>query len=172
MSGREERRLKKAQKLHERSSAERRRRVRRIATRWGLPVALGLLVVGGGAFLVIQAATAKIYPPTGMQDHMESYPPCRICSTPIPETIQRHILEHREPGGAGDRPGILVQYSCAPCPEVVTTLTRIVERYPRGVYLAPYPRMSPKIALTTLGQVEAMDGVDEARIVAFINRHL
>lgn len=171
MSGREERRLKKQQKLQERLSGERRRRVRRIVTRWGLPVALGLLVVGGGAFLVIQAASAKVYPPTGMQDHIESYPSCQICSAPIPDAIQRHILEHREHGGASSRPGVLVQYSCAPCLEVVATLTRIIERYPRGLYLAPYPRMSPKIALTTLGRVEAMDGVDEARIVAFIEKH-
>lgn len=41
----------------------------------------------------------------------------------------------------------------------------------RLLYLAPYPRMSPKIALTTLGRVEAMDGVDEPRIVAFIEKY-
>jgi len=51
-------------------------------------------------------------------------------------------------------------------------LTRIVERYPRGVYLAPYPRMSPRVALTTLGVLEAMEDVDEGRIVAFIQKHL
>ena len=132
---------------------------------------VGVLLVAG-AFVIAQALTAKAYPPTGMQDHVESYPECRICPLPIPEVIQRHILEHREPGNPGDKPGILVQYKCTSCPEVVATLTRIVERYPRGVYLAPYPRMSPRIALTTLGRVEAMDEVDEGRIVAFIQKHL
>lgn len=72
---------------------------------------------------------------------------CRICGQPFPEAIQRHILEHREPGEPTDRPGILVQYNCASCPEVVAKLTRIVEGYPKGVYFAPYPRMSPRIAL-------------------------
>lgn len=172
MSTSGERGLRKEQKLQARLAAERRQRVRRIARRWGLSLALGVTLVGGGAFVVIRAATAKVYPPTGMQDHVESYPSCRICPAPIPEPVQRHILEHREPGGHGDRPGVLVQYSCSPCPDVVAALTRIVERQPRGVYLAPYPRMSPTIALTTLGRVEAMDHVDEARIVAFINRHL
>ncbi len=172
MTEREPRRIRKERKLRERLAADRRTRIRRLARRWGLYAGLGLLAVGGGAFVVIQAATAKIYPPTDMKDHVESYPPCRICAAPIPEAIQRHILEHREPGGSGDRPGILVQYSCASCPEVVAQLTRIVERYPRGVYLAPYPSMTPRVALTTQGRVEALDGVDEARIIAFIEKHL
>jgi hypothetical protein len=172
VSHKETRRIRKERKLEERIAAERRTRIRIIAKRWGLYAGLGLLLVGGGAFVVIQAATAKIYPPTSMTDHIESYPPCRICAVPIAEAIQRHILEHREPGGPADRPGILVQYSCTPCPEVVAQLTRIVERYPRGVYLAPYPSMTPRVALTTLGRVEALDEVDEVRIIAFIEKHL
>jgi hypothetical protein len=147
-------------------------RARRTVKRRVVYSGLGVLVVAGLVFVIAQAVTAKVYPPTGMQDHVESYPECRICAVPIPEVIQRHILEHREPGNPGDKPGILVQYNCASCPEVVAKLTRIVERYPRGVYLAPYPRMSPRIALTTLGQVETMDEVDEGRIVAFIQKHL
>lgn len=157
MSRREERKAEKA--------AKRRKRLVMYS-------GVGVLLVAGVVFVIAQAVTAKVYPPTGMQDHVESYPECRICPAPIPEVIQRHILEHREPGNPGDKPGILVQYNCAPCPEVVAKLTRIVERYPRGVYLAPYPRMSPRIALTTLGQIEAMEEVDEGRIVAFINKHL
>ena len=172
MIQKEARGYRKERKHRERLAAERQARIRRLARHWGLYVGLALLAVGGGGFVVRQAATARIYPPTSMQDHVESYPPCRICATPIPEAIQKHILEHREPGGASDRPGILVQYSCAPCPEVVAQLTRIVERYPRGVYLAPYPAMTPRVALTTLGRVEALDGVDEARITAFIEKYL
>ncbi len=147
-------------------------RARRTVKRRVVYAGVGVLLVAGLVFVIAQAVTAKVYPPTGMQDHVESYPECRICAVPIPEVIQRHILEHREPGNPGDKPGILVQYNCAACPEVVAKLTRIVERYPRGVYLAPYPRMSPRIALTTLGRVETMDEVDEGRIVAFINKHL
>lgn len=157
MSRREERQARNAAK-----------RRKRLVTYSGV----GVLLVAAVAFVITQAITAKAYPPTGMQDHVESYPACRICPAPIPEVIQRHILEHREPGNPGDKPGILVQYNCTPCPELVATLTRIVERYPRGVYLAPYPRMSPRIALTTLGRVETMDEVDEGRIVAFIQKRL
>jgi hypothetical protein len=158
----------KERKLQDRRAAERRRGVRRMARRWGLPTVLGLLIVGGGAFVVTQAVTAKVYPPTGMQDHVESYPSCRICTEPIPEVMQRHILEHREPGNPADRPGVLVQYNCVSCPDLVAKLTRIVQRYPDAVYLAPYPRMSPRIALTTLHKLETMEEVDETRIVAFI----
>ncbi len=172
MSKNEERRSKKEMKLQERLVAERRRRLRQMARRWGLYAALGLLLAGGGALVVTRAVTAKAYPPTGMQSHVESYPKCRICSEPIPEAIQRHILEHREPGEHTDRPGILVQYNCASCPELVAKLTRIVERYPRAVYLAPYPKMSPRIALSTLGRLETMEEVDEARVVAFIEKYL
>ncbi len=157
MSRREERKAEKA--------AKRRKRLVMYS-------GVGVLLVAGVVFVIAQAVTARVYPPTGMQDHVESYPECRICPAPIPEVIQRHILEHREPGNPGDKPGILVQYNCAPCPEVVAKLTRIVERYPRGVYLAPYPRMSPRVALTTLGKLETMDAVDEGRIVAFIQKHL
>ncbi|MDO8479075.1 MAG: hypothetical protein Q7W02_23360 [Candidatus Rokubacteria bacterium] len=147
MSKSEERRIRKEKKLQERLAAGRRRSDGRLGRHWSLYAALGLLAAGGGALVVTQGVTAKVYPLTGMQDHVESYPPCRICGQGIPEAIQRHILERREPGEPTDRPGILVQYNCASCPEVVAKLTRIVERYPRGVYSAPYPRMSPRIAL-------------------------
>lgn len=158
--------------MSRREAQKHRSRVRRRTKRLVAYSSIGVLLVAGVVFVIAQVVTAKVYPPTGMQDHIESYPECRICPVPIPEVIQRHILEHREPGNPGDKPGILVQYNCTPCPELVAALTRIVERYPRGVYLAPYPRMSPRIALTTLGQLETLDEVDEGRIVAFINKHL
>jgi hypothetical protein len=167
----ETRSARSQQRRAARLAAQQGRARRRSARRWALYALAALVVLGGGAFALFSAATAKVYPPTGIAGHIESYPPCRICPTPIPEEIQRHILEHREPGGPTDRPGILVQYSCAPCPEVVARLTSVVERYPSGVYLAPYPGMSPLVAVTTLGQIEAMDAVDEARIIAFIERH-
>ena len=158
--------------MSRREAQKHRSRVRRRTKRLVAYSSIGVLLVAGVVFVIAQVVTAKVYPPTGMQDHIESYPECRICPVPIPEVIQRHILEHREPGNPGDKQGILVQYRCTPCPELVAKLTRIVERYPRGVYLAPYSRMSPRIALTTLGQVETMDEMDEGRIVAFINKHL
>ncbi len=171
MTSTEPRGSRKQRKLEERRLTEQASRPRRLLRWLALYGALGALVAGGSAFVVIQAVSAKVYPPTGMQDHIESYPPCWICSTPIPEVVQRHILEHRPPGAPSDPPGILVQYRCSDCPDLVARLTRIVERYRGSVFLAPYPPMSPRIALTTLGQLETMEDVDEPRIVAFIQKH-
>jgi len=167
----EQRGIRKQRKLEERLAVEQGTRRRRFVRRFALHGAIGVLVAAGAAFVVLQAVSAKVYPPTGMQDHVESYPPCRICPTPIPETVQRHIMEHRPPGRPDDLPGILVQYRCSDCPDLVARLTRIVERYPGSVFLAPYPRMSPRIALTTLGRIETMEDVDEPRIIAFIQKH-
>lgn len=166
----EPRGIRKQRRLEERRAGEQTSRRRRLARQLAL-YGVGILVAAGAAFVVLQAVSAKVYPPTGMQDHVESYPPCRICPTPIPEAVQRHIMEHRPPGRHDDLPGILVQYLCSDCPDLVAWLTRIVEQYPGSVFLAPYPPMSPRIALTTLGRIETVEDVDEPRIVAFIQKH-
>ena len=110
-------------------------------------------------------------PPTGvMAGHPESFPPTRIMSEPIDELVQSHVVEHGS-HAPGAKPGVIVSYDCdrfACEPDLVARLSRIVERYPDGVYLAPYPRMQAKIALTTLGKSETLDVLDEARITAFV----
>jgi hypothetical protein len=67
--------------------------------------------------------------------------------------------------------GVLVQYSCRDCEELVAKLEAIVSRYPGQVILAPYPKMETRLALTAWGRIDTFDEVDERRIVRFIEAY-
>jgi hypothetical protein len=128
-----------------------------------------LLVLAGLGGLGYSVAIAKRLPPTSMADHTEQNPPGHILTTPMPLPIQKHMLEHADGHG---RPGVVINYNCVKfgCPEgMVGRLEQIARAYPAFVYLAPYPDMDVKIAVTRLGKVLTLDDVDRARIVAFIN---
>ncbi len=131
-------------------------------------VYLGVLVlIAYGVYLGI--VNIKTYPPTSPQGHVESYPPYRIMNEPIPEPIQKHILEHVS-SASGNRPGVLVQYNCEKfkCEQgLIDKLESIVKKYDY-VYLAPYPQMDAKIALTKAGKLEILDKFNEERIIRFI----
>ncbi len=76
--------------------------------------------------------------------------------------------------GDGD-PGIIVSYNCADyqCePDLVEQLANLVHSYPPQVFLAPFPRMDAKIALTTQGKLVTLDAFDETRIRRFIDQNL
>ena len=112
--------------------------------------------------------TAKRLPPTSMVDHVEQSPPGHILTTPMPLAIQKHMLEHADGGG---RPGIIINYNCVKfrCPDgLIERLAGFVRAYPDFVYLAPYPEMDVKIAVSKLGAILTFDEVDQARIRAFI----
>jgi hypothetical protein len=51
---------------------------------------------------------------------------------------------------------------------MVDSLTKIARGYPEFVYLAPYPEMDVRIAVTRLGKILTLEEPDEARIRAFI----
>jgi len=109
----------------------------------------------------------KRLPPTSIQNHAELSPPSHIVDTPIPENIQKHMLEHADGSG---RPGIIIQYNCNDfeCEEdLVAKLTELVRRYPDNVYLAPntYDGM---IILTKFGKRRLLDVFDEGVIKNFI----
>lgn len=129
------------------------------------------MALAGGYWLVASLGGSPSLPPTGvMAGHPETFPPRRVMSEPIDERVQSHVIEHGS-HAPGAKPGVIISYNCdrfACEPELVDRLSRIVERYPDGVYLAPYPRMRAKIALTTLGKSETLDELNEARINAFI----
>ncbi len=109
-----------------------------------------------------QTATYNSAPPTS-GPHYESLARWGVHTEPIPNELQVHNLEDG---------GVMVQYSCAEgCPNVVTELTRIVERYDRHVILAPYPQMNERIALTAWGRIATMDAVDESQIVKFVEAY-
>ena len=165
MSRREREQLKAKQKEAE-QRARRRGRLFKKGARWGL---IGLVAAGGLGWLGYSIATAKRLPPTSMADHTEENPPAHILTTAMPLAIQKHMLEHAD--GKGD-PGVIINYNCVKfrCSEdMIERLTTIARSYPAFVYLAPFPDMDVKIAVTRLGKIITLDEVDEGRIRAFVN---
>jgi len=77
-------------------------------------------------------------PPTSGA-HLPSIARWGLHLQPIPDELQVHNLEDG---------GVLVQYHCRDCDELIARLTAIVARYPEQVILAPYPNMNVRIALT------------------------
>lgn len=107
---------------------------------------------------------------TSMADHTEENPPGHILTTPMPLTIQKHMLEHADGGGP---PGVIINYNCVKlrCTEgTIKRLEKVARAYPAFVYLAPYPEMDTKVAVTRLGEILVLDEPDEARIHDFIKR--
>ncbi len=165
LSRKERRRLKEQQREAENRGRRRERLVKKGLT-WGV---VGLLVGVGVGWLGYSIATAKRLPPTSMVDHVEQSPPGHILTTPMPIAIQKHMLEHADGGG---RPGVVINYNCVKfrCSEgLVDRLAAFVRAYPDFVYLAPYPEMGVKIAVTRLGKILVLDEFDDARIRAFID---
>ena len=65
--------------------------------------------------------------------------------------------------------GILVQYNCPEdCSDLVKRLESVVNVYPEGVVLAPYPSMDSTIALTSWGRIDTFEDFDERRIEDYI----
>ena len=110
-------------------------------------------------------------PPTSQQNHSENSPPAHILTTAIPDSIQRHMLEHAD-GSDANGPGIIIQYNCDDyeCEaEMVEQLTVLVSGYPDNVYLAPN-NYDGKSILTRLGKREVLDEFDQEIIKNFIER--
>ncbi len=85
-----------------------------------------------------------------------------IHEQPILRALQIHNLEDG---------GVLVQYNCTDCDDLVRNLKDIVRRYSDKVILAPYPGMKTRIALTAWSYIDAFDQFDEQRILRFIETH-
>jgi hypothetical protein len=84
------------------------------------------------------------------------------------ETVQRHMLEHSDGVGI---PGVIINYNCVDfeCEsDLVNQLTEIAQQYPEFVYLAPYPGMTKKLAITRRGKIETFDSFDKEGLVSFI----
>ena len=100
-------------------------------------------------------------PPTS-GPHLPDLAPWGIHDKSVSDELQVHNLEDG---------GVLVQYDCRDCEELVTKLKAIVSRYPDQVILAPYPNLETRIALTAWGHIDTLDEVDEPRIVRFIEAY-
>ncbi len=86
----------------------------------------------------------------------------------MPLSMQKHMLEHADGQGP---PGVIINYNCEDfeCePDLIDKLKAIAQDYPEFVYLAPFPNMSAKIAITRRGAIEVLDEFDEERIRRFI----
>jgi hypothetical protein len=160
MSRREREQLKAKQKETEQRARRRGRLLKKGA--------IGLIAAVGLGWLGYSFVTAKRLPPTGMADHVEESPPGHILTEPMPLAIQKHMLEHADGGGP---PGVIINYNCVKfrCSDgIIERLTTIARAYPAFVYLAPFPDMDVKIAVTRLGKILTLDDVDDRRIRQFI----
>lgn len=100
-------------------------------------------------------------PPTS-GPHTDALAPWGVHDEPIAKEMQLHNLEDG---------GVVINYACRDCPELVDQLKAIVGRYGR-VVLAPYPGLDRKIALTAWGKIDRFDEFDEGRITKFIKAHI
>lgn len=98
-------------------------------------------------------------PPTS-GPHYGSLARWGIHTEPIPDELMVHNLED---GGVG------IWYDCPDgCPELVSQLESVAERYHEGVLLAPYPGLDTRIALTAWTRIDRFDEFDEERVERFI----
>lgn len=84
-----------------------------------------------------------------------------VYDQPVPEGLFVHAMEHGH---------VVIHYAPdVPAPEV-DALTRLAKRHGNDVILAPYPPLGNGIALTAWGQIDHLDGYDEQRVTAFVER--
>ena len=124
-----------------------------------------IIVVG----IVYLTATSKTFPPISDQGHIEVNPSSHVLRGSMDIKIQKHMLEHADGKGP---PGIIINYNCIDyvCePDLIEKLETFAEKYPTNVYVAPFPNMDAKIALTRLNKIEILEDYDENKIDSFIN---
>ena len=159
--------LKKSQKDKEKDKFKRKETLSQVSEKvihYIIYAVIGAGVIGGLIWLV---STGPNLPPITDQNHSESSPPAHIVNKPIPDKIQRHMLEHAD---GGDKPGIIIQYNCDDfeCEgELIDKLKELVDKYPDNVYLAPNT-YDGKIILTKIGRRKILDNFNEEIIKDFI----
>jgi hypothetical protein len=112
-------------------------------------------------------------PPTS-GPHLPFLAPWGVHRSPIPKELQVHNLEDG---------GVIIQYNCKQCPELIQKLEQLVQGYQKQaeeekkkngftrhehLILAPYPGMETAIALTAWGRIDKLKEYDEQRIKTFI----
>jgi hypothetical protein len=175
---------------------QRQRSRRRRTTRWALWAAIAIVAVAGVGFLLARNVSGQ--PGRAMaiqgQQHIDkgqqhvaynSKPPTSgphwnilgeapvawgIYKEPIVEEGQIHNLEHG---------GIMIQYNCRDCPELVAQLEDFYNRFTAAnklplfqnstkIVVAPYYDMPNRIALTAWGRIDTFNDYDEDRITRFV----
>lgn len=131
-----------------------------------LTSALVLVIIGGTMYY--WWTNREVLPPTNFAGHVESSPESHILDKPMPIQVQKHMLEHSDGDGP---PGVVINYNCEDfnCEEdLIENLSQLVQEYPEFVYLAPFPGMSKKIAITRYKQIETYDSFDKEELINFI----
>jgi hypothetical protein len=117
-----------------------------------------------GAVHIQHGATHPAYdskPPTSGWHFADQVAAWGVVTTPWPDELQVHALEHG---------GVIVSYDCPDgCAEDVAKLETIVRAYPSKVILQPYPGIGHRVALTAWGKLAYLDSVNEAFIRHFIS---
>jgi len=159
----ERRQLKRQQKKEGKEKQYKQAKMKRMLKTISFVLA-GVALIGGA---VLFFTSQSYLPPTAMHPHIEESPDSHIVTEPIPEDIQRHMLEHAD---GGNDPGVIIQYNCDDydCEsDLIDKLTSLAERYSSNVYLGPN-KYDAKIVLTKLGRREVLKEFDEEKIKNFI----
>ncbi len=165
-----------------RAAAERRRRQATIR-KYGIIVAVALVIVAGIGALILNEANkpgqgvatqpsphiasvndAHVYnsdPPTS-GPHLSALGPWGVSTVPITKEMQVHNLEDG---------GVIINYK--PDLDKVTfeKLATITRSYDSFVQMAPYTGLTQSIVLTTWGRMDRLDAFDEARIQRFVEAY-
>ncbi|MEK7104921.1 MAG: hypothetical protein AAB868_02690 [Patescibacteria group bacterium] len=167
LGGKELYELKRKQKEESKKQEQRKEALNEAPKKIGkyfLYTVIGLGVIGGIGWFI---STRPSLPPTLDQGHTEDMPQTHITDIPIPDSMQRHMLEHADGRG---KPGVIIQYNCQKysCePDLIEKLANLVKKYPDNVYLAPNT-YDGKIILTKLGKRQILDAFDEQAMKEFI----
>ena len=132
---------------------------------WGIVLIVVVLLIGG---IYYWSTNREILPPTDMAGHIEQNPPSHVMDEPMALSVQKHMLEHSDGKG---QPGVVINYNCEDfeCESgLLEKLAEIANKYPEFVYIAPFPNMSKKIAITRMGKIQTFDNLDENALVQFI----
>ncbi len=130
---------------------------------WAIP-AFVIIALAVGVFFLLNKG---VLPPTEVKGHVEMSPMSHVSTTPMGDTVQKHMLEHSDGDGA---PGVIINYNCEEydCPDdLIATLASFADEY-TNVYVAPYPNMAVMIAVTRYGKILTLDAYDGQAITDFI----
>ena len=161
LSKSERRRLGKNQKMQARAKTKRIRLIRIL-----LAAAVVTVAVVSGLYVLV--SNQSVFPPTDQAGHVERSPSAHVIDEPMGISVQKHMLEHADGSGP---PGVIINYNCKDfeCePGLIANLARIAERYEQFVYVAPYPGMSKKLAITRSQLIQTFDVFSERDLVSFI----
>lgn len=133
---------------------------------WGVRVGLAVALAGGLSFWW---ANREVLPPIDIAGHIEESPQSHILDKPMPIEVQKHMLEHADGEGP---PGVVINYNCEDfdCEEdLIDELAGIANQYPEFVYVAPFPGMTKKLAITRYQKIETFDSFDKEALINFIS---